>query len=223
MHTLPAVFFALAMRDVRIAYRRRAELLYPPLFLMLASMLFALALPANARAESAPAVIWVIALLASLMALETMRRRDYARGLLEQLLLSPQPTAVLVLASALAHWLVAGLPLVAVAPLLALMLNLPPHAWPELLIGLLLGTPTLCLIGGLGVALTRTARARGALLAVIILPLYIPILIFGSGAVRMAMAGFDAGAQLLLLGALLLLALGLAPMAIAYALRATYE
>ncbi len=221
--SLSSAFVALLRRDCAIAYRRRRELLQPPLFFVITVSLFPLAVSPDPAllGAIAPAVIWVAALLATLLALDGMFRGDYEDGALEQLLLSPHPPSVLVLAKALAHWLVAGVPLLIVAPLLAEMLHLPRHALPELLLSLLLGTPAMSLVGAIGVALTLAARNGGVLLALLILPLFIPILIFGAGAVRAAVLGIDPGGQLLLLGALLLLALALAPLTIVAALRAS--
>ena len=161
------------------------------------------------------------ALLATLLALDGVFRNDHEDGYLEQMLLSPHPATLLVLARALAHWLVTGAPLILIAPLLAEMLNLPRHALPELLLSLLLGTPAMSLVGAIGIALTLAARATGVLSALLILPLYIPILIFGAGAVRSAALGIDPAGQLLFLGAILLLALALAPLTIVAALRAS--
>lgn len=214
---------ALLRRDLTIAWRRRGEILHPLLFFVIVSVLFAFAAGPDPAllAVAAPAVIWVGALLATLLALPRVFADDYRDGALEQLLLSPQPPTLLALTKTLTHWLVSGAPLVVVAPLLAEMLHLPRAAWPALLAGLLLGTPALSLVGAVGAALTLAARGGGVLLALLVLPLSVPVLIFGAGAVRAAVSGGDAGAPLLLLGALLLLALALAPLTIVAALRAS--
>lgn len=220
--SLFAAFAALLRRDFSVACRRRGELLHPLLFFVIAASLFPLAAGPDPilLGQVAPAIIWVAALLATLLAVDGIFRSDHADGVLEQMLLSPHPPSVLVLAKTLAHWLLTGAPLILASPLLAGMLHLPQHAWPELLASLLLGTPAMSLVGAIGVALTLAARAGGgALLALLILPLYIPILIFGAGAVRSAALGLDPTGQLLWLGAILLLALALAPVTIVAALR----
>ncbi len=215
-------FAALLRRDLAIACRRRGEWLHPLLFFVITVSLFPLALSPDPAflAQIAPAVLWVAALLATLLALPGVFTGDYQDGSLEQLLLSPHPATLLVSAKVLAHWLVTGMPLIIVSPLLAEMLHLPRHALPELLWSLLLGTPAMSLVGAIGAALTVAARRSGALSGLLVLPLYIPILIFGAGAVRATTLGVDPAGQLLLLGAILLLALALAPLAIVAALRA---
>lgn len=218
--SLPTAFVALLRRDIKIAYRRRGEVLHPLMFFIITSALFTFATTPDPQflTKIASAVIWVVALLATTLALDNVFRNDFEDGTLEQLLLSPHPTTLLILAKTLAHWLVACLPLIIIAPILARMLNLPQHALPELLLSLTLGTPTMCLIGAVGAALTLATRNR-TLLALLILPLYIPVLIFGSNAIRAATLGIDPSAQFLLLGAMLLFALALAPITIVAALR----
>lgn len=219
--SLSAAFAALLRRDLAIAYRRRGELLWPVMFFVIAVALFPLAAAPDPvlLGKISPAILWVAALLSTLLALDGVFRNDYEDGTLEQMLLSAHPPTVLVLAKTLAHWLVAGVPLIIISPLLAAMLNLPVHIWPVLLCGLLLGTPVMSLVGAIGVALTLAARTGGVLLALLILPLFIPILIFGAGAVHLAALGLDPSGLLRLLGALLLLALALAPPTIVAALR----
>lgn len=214
---------ALLRRDLTIAWRRRGEILHPLLFFVIVAALFAFAAGPDPAllAVAAPAVLWVGAQLATLLALPRVFADDYRDGVLEQLLLSPHPPTLLALTKTLTHWLTSGAPLVVVAPLLAEMLHLPRAAWPALLAGLLLGTPALSLVGAVGAALTLAARGGGVLLALLVLPLSVPVLIFGAGAVRAVVSGGDAGAPLLLLGALLLLALALAPLTIVAALRAS--
>ena len=173
--------------------------------------------------EIAPGVIWVAALLATLLALDGLFKADFEDGSLEQLILSPQPLSVLVLAKVLAHWLVTGLPLICLSPLLAVVMQLPMRALPALLVSLMLGTLTLSLIGAIGAALTVSLRRGGVLLALLVLPLFIPVLIFGSSSVLAAVSGFAIEAQLSLLGALFMLALVLAPVAVAAALRISTE
>ena len=221
--SLPGAFIALLRRDFCIAYRRRGEWLHPLLFFVISVSLFPLALspdPAFLN-QIAPAVLWVTALLATLLSLPGIFTGDYEDGSLEQLLLTPHPPTVLMLAKVLVHWLVSGVPLLLIAPLLAEMLYLPRPALPVLLWSLLLGTPAMSLLGAIGAALTLATRRSGLLLALLVLPLYVPILIFGAGAVRAATLGIDPTAQLLLLGAMSLLALALAPITIVAALRAS--
>ncbi len=212
---------ALVRRDFVIANRQRGEWLHPLLFFVITVSLFPLAVtPAPVfLATIAPAVLWVAALLATLPAVHGIFANDYADGSLTQLLLSPHPLSVLVSAKALVHWLVTGLPLIIIAPLLAEMLHLPRHALPELLCSLLLGTPAMSWMGAVCAALTLAHGARGVLPALLVLPLYIPILVFGTAAVRTAAIGGDPAAPLLLLAAILLLTLALAPLAVVAALR----
>lgn len=212
-------------RELRIARRRRGEWLHPLLFLVLVFALFPLALtPLPALLQQiAPALLWVAVTLSTLLAIPNLFARDHADGNLEQLLLSPHPTTLLLLAKVLAHWLLHSLPIVLLAPLLAqLLLHLPAHAIAAAYYGLLLGTPTLYLLGGVIAALTLTRR--GSLLTgLLILPLYAPTLIFGAAAVRNAALGLDSSGQLLLLGAFSLLAIALAPLAMLVALRAALD
>jgi heme exporter protein B len=220
MATLRA-FAALVGRDLRLAVRRRGELAQPLVLFAAVATLFPLALgPEPALlARIAPGIVWVAALLAALLPLERLFRPDFEDGTLEQLLLAPHPASVLVLARVLAHWLVTGLPVILLAPLIALVLHMPTPALPVLLATLALGTPVLALIGAIGVALTLGLRAGGPLLALLLLPLYVPVLIFAAGAVDRAAAGLAVAGPLYMLAALLALALTLAPLAIAASLR----
>jgi len=221
----PAVvaFVALFRRDLLLAMRRRGDMANPLIFFVMVVSIFPLALGGDPRllAAVAPGVVWVAALLAALMSMDALFREDFADGSLEQMLLSPCPHSVLVGARVLAHWLLTGLPLVLLAPLLALLLNLPTEAMPALLLSLLLGTPVLSLVGAIGVALTVGLRRGGMLLALLMLPLYIPVLIFGAGAVEYAASGQPWTAPVLFLAAILALAVTLAPPAAAAALRVT--
>lgn len=214
-------FLAVVARELRLGIRRRGELAQPLVFFAAVATLFPLALGPEPEllARIAPGIVWVAALLAILLPLERIFRSDYDDGTLEQLLLAPQPTALLALAKALAHWLVAGLPVLAVAPLVALVLRLPLEALPVLVASLALGTPILTLIGAIGVALTVSLRSGGPLLALLLLPMYVPVLIFAAGALDQAASGMSAAGPLYFLAALLVLALVLAPLAIAAALR----
>ena len=215
----------LLRRELSLALRRRGELFNPLVFFVLVVSLFPLGVGPGPQllATIAPGVIWVAALLATLLAMERLFRSDYDDGSLEQLLLSPQPLALLSLCKILAHWLTSGLPLTLISPLLGVLLHLPGPAYATLALSLLLGTPTLCLVGAIGVALTVGLPRGGVLLALLVLPLYIPVLIFGTAAVVAAASGLPATGQLALLGAMLALALTLAPLAVAAALRISVD
>lgn len=213
-------------RDLLLALRRRGDVATALLFFVIVASLFPLGIGAepNLLREIAPGVIWVAALLSSLLSLRRLFESDHADGTLEQMLLGAAPLGVVVLAKAAAHWLVAGLPLVAIAPLIALQYGLPAALWPVLALSLALGTPVLSLIGAIGAALTLGLRGGGGvLLALLVLPLYVPVLILGAGAVQMTLAGTGAAAQLLLLAAALVFAAAFAPWAIAGALRISSE
>ena len=214
----------IVQRDLMLALRRRADVLTTLFFFVIVVSLFPLGVGPEAKLlrTMAPGVVWVAALLASMLALNRLFAGDYADGALEQLILAPQPLGLMVIAKIAAHWLTTGLPLVIVAPLLGLQFDLPAEALLILLASLLLGTPVLSLIGAVGAALTLGLRGGGALLALLVLPLYVPVLIFGAGAVE-ASTGLGATAHLSLLGAFLLVALVFAPWATAVALRIAAE
>jgi heme exporter protein B len=216
----PAFRWALA-RDVTLAFRSRMELAVQLLFYALVVVLFPLSLPPDGALLAAvgPGVLWVAALLASLLALPRLLAADYHDGTLEQIALSPYPLAALVSGKIAAHWLTTGLPLVVLTPLFALPYGLDGEAIVVLAAGLALGTPILSLLGAIGAALTLGARGGGSLLALLILPLYAPVLIFGAGAADAVRAGVGAGAHLSLLGAGLLVAIAAAPWAAAAAVR----
>jgi heme exporter protein B len=219
--SLSQAFLFLLRRDLMLALRNRAEYAMPLLFFVLVITLFPLALGASPEllARIAPGIIWVAALLAAMLSLDSIFRSDFDDGSLEQILLSAHPVAVLVLAKVSAHWLVTGLPLLLVAPLLAEMLGMPSAAQPVLLLTILLGTPILSLIGSIGVALTVGLRKGGIILSLLVLPLYVPVLIFAASATENAAAGFDPSAQIYMLMAFLFLSTSLAPWATAAALR----
>ena len=212
---------ALLARDLRLLWRRRGDAANPVLFALLVVSLFPFALGPQAEtlARIAPAVIWVALLLAGLLSLDTMFRGDLEDGSLEQLLLAPHPLALLVACKIAVHWFSTALPLILATPLLAVLLYLPSEQLPVLLASLALGTPLLSLIGAVVVALTVGMRRSGMLLALLALPLYVPVLIFGAGSVMAAAQGSPVTGALLLLGAGLALALVLAPLAAAAALR----
>ena len=208
-------------RDLRLAFRTRGELGVQLLFYVIVVTLFPLGVgpePGPLRTLG-PGVLWVAALLASLLSLPRLFATDFADGTLEQIALSPYPLPALISGKILAHWLTTGAPLAVLAPLLALQFGLDGNERVVLVAGLLLGTPTLSLLGAIGAALTLGVRGGGALLALLILPLYIPILIFGSGAVEALRAGLAPAAQLSILGAALLVAIVGAPVASAAAVR----
>jgi heme exporter protein B len=219
--SLTRAFLILIRRDLMLAVRHRAEMANPVLFFILVTSLFPLGIGANPALLQAvaPGVIWVAALLAALLSIENVFRSDFEDGSLEQYLLSSHPLSVLVLAKVTAHWLVTGLPLLLISPLLGILMGLPIDAIKILFITLLLGTPVLSLIGAVGVALTVGLRKGGMILSLLVLPLYVPVLIFASSAVDAAAAGFPVTAHLSLITALLVLALSLSPFATAAALR----
>jgi heme exporter protein B len=206
---------------LKLVFRRRSELANPILFYLIVISLFPLGVgPASEQLrEIAPGIIWIAALLATLLALDALFRSDYEDGSLEQLILSPHPVSVLAFAKVGVHWLVTGLPLLIVTPLLALLMQLDSTTTKTLLLSLLIGTPTLSLIGAVGVALTVGLQRGGLLLTLVVLPLYVPVLIFGAEAVRAAASGLPAIGQLYALGAILALAMVLTPLATAAALR----
>lgn len=216
-------FYRLIVRDLRLALRTRGELVNPLIFFVLVVTLFPLAVtPGSALLQTmAPGVIWVSALLAVLLSLDRLFKQDYEDGSLDQLMLSPNPLVVLVLAKVCAHWLLTGLPLVLIAPLLGVFMQVPTDTLWVLIVSLLLGTPVLSLVGAIGVSLTVAVNRGGVLLSLIVLPLYIPILIFGANAIDVASDGMSVRGQLLFLASVLTLALSLAPFAIAVALRIT--
>ena len=212
-------------RDLLLAVRRRADVLTTVLFFIMVASLFPLGVgpePAVLR-TIAPGVLWVAALLSCLLSLGRLFTADYVDGVLEQMLLIPQPLSVLVIGKVTAHWLISGLPVVLLSPLLGLQFGLSGEALGVLILSLLLGTPTLSFIGAIGAALTLGVRGSSLLIALLVLPLFIPVLIFGAGAVTSSASGIGAGAHLSLLGAGLLLALALAPWATATSLRIALE
>ncbi|BCX89129.1 heme exporter protein B [Methylomarinovum tepidoasis] len=216
-----SAFWTLLKRDLILAFRHRGELLNPPLFFLMIVSLYPLGISPEPEIlrTIAPGIIWIAALLSALFSLENLFKTDFADGTLEQLALSPHPLPWLVTAKVLAHWLVSGLPMLLLAPVLALLLSLSQPATLALLATLALGTPLLSLIGAVGTALTVGLRRGGVLLTLLVLPLYIPVLIFATGAVGAAAAGLPISGQLYFLAALLALASTLAPLAIAAAIR----
>jgi heme exporter protein B len=212
-------------RDVLQAWRRRADWLTTFFFFVIVVSLFPLGVgpePEMLR-TMAPGILWVAALLAAMLSLPRVYGTDYADGTLEQLVLAPQPLAMLVLAKTVAHWLLSGLPLALMAPVLGLQFGLEGEPLTVLFWSLLLGTPCLSFIGGVGAALTLGVRGGGVLVALLVLPLYIPVLIFGAGAVQAVATGTGAGGHLSVLGACLCIAAALSPWATSAALRVALE
>ncbi len=218
---LGSVMVATVRRELLLAMRSPGDVINPLMFFIIAVTLFPLSggVEDAFLATIAPGVIWVTALLAVMLSLDSLFRADYEDGNLEQLLMSPQPLYFLVLSKVLGHWLMACLPIIILAPVLALMLKLPGEGISALVVSLALGTPILVLIGAIGMALTVGLSRSGLLLAVLILPLYVPVLIFGTGVVDAAINDMAYAGLLALMGAMLALAISLSPLAIVAALR----
>lgn len=222
--TMGEALRAVFLRDVLQAWRRRADWLTTFFFFVMVVSLFPLGVgpePAVLRVI-APGILWVAALLASMLALPRVFASDYADGTLEQLALAPQPLSMLVLSKVLAHWLLTGLPLVLMGPILGLQFGMDTDMLPVLFYSLLLGTPCLSLIGAIGAGLTLGVRGSGVV-ALLVLPLYIPVLIFGAGAVEAVGVGTAPGGHLSLLGAILMISLVVSPLASAAAVRVALE
>ena len=219
--TLAGAVVATLRRDLLIAYKRKNDLFNPFMFFVLVATLFPIGISPEPEAlgEISAGVLWISALLASLLAMDNLFRADFEDGSLELLMLSPHPLYFLVLAKNIAHWLVSGLPVVLVSPLIAYMLNLPEGAYTTLVLTLLLGTPVLSLLGSIGVALTVGLGSRGLILAVITLPMSVPVLIAGTLTVSQTLEGASLSGYLAIMGAMLVAALTLAPLASAAALR----
>ncbi len=216
---------SILVRDLTIAMRRKADVLTVLFFFIIVVSLFPLGIgpEADTLRTIAPGVMWVAALLASMLSLGRLFYNDYMDGTLEQMLIAPQPLGLLVMGKIIAHWLLSGVPLVLITPLLGLQYDLSADALLVLVAALLLGTPILSFLGAIGAALTLGLRGGGALVSLLVLPLYIPVLVFGAGAVDATVSGLGAEAHLALLGAGLLLSLVLAPWATAAALRIAFE
>ncbi len=219
------MFGWLVWRDLILAWRRRADVLATVFFFVIVVSLFPLGIGPEREVlrTIAPGVVWVAALLASMLSLGRIFGNDYQDGTLEQLLLTPQSTYLIVLGKILAHWLVSEVPLVIIAPVLGLQFGLSQNSLATVVVSLLLGTPVLSLIGSIGAALTLGLRAANVLVALLVLPLYIPVLIFGTGAVQASVGGTSPQAYLLLLGATLVLSLVFAPWAASAALKISVE
>ncbi len=219
-------FLVILRRDITLAMRRRTDVLTTLFFFVIVASLFPLGVGSEKELLRflGPGVVWVAALLASMLALERLFASDHADGTLEQMMLTPQPLSVLVLGKVCAHWLLTGLPLVLVAPLIGLQYHLEGMSLVVMVLALLLGTPVLSLIGAIGAALTLGLRGGGILLSLLVLPLYIPVLVYGSGAVAVSAIDLaDVQPFMALLGAFLILALAFSPLATAAALRISVE
>ncbi|RLA25870.1 MAG: heme exporter protein CcmB [Gammaproteobacteria bacterium] len=214
-------FIAALKRDLLLVFRHRNDIINPLAFFMMVAVLFPLGVSPDPTflSEVAAGVIWVAALLACLLSVDGIFRGDYEDGSLEQMLVSSESLLVLVLAKVLSHWLISGFCLAIISPLVAMMFFLPEQGYPALILSLLLGTPTLSLMGAIGAGLTVGLRKGGVLISLLVLPLYIPVLIFGAGTVQAGAMGLPIQGYLALLGAILVLSLMLAPFAIAAALK----
>ena len=222
---MTAILRAVIHRDLMLAWRRRSDVATAVLFFVIVASLFPLGVGAepNLLRAIAPGVIWVAALLACMLSLTRMFESDYADGALDPILISAAPLGAIVIARVFAHWVVSGLPLVVLSPVLALQFDLDQSLLGVLALSLLLGTPVLSLVGAIGAALTLGLRGGGVLLALLVLPLYVPVLIIGAGALDAAASGLGALPHFLLLAAMLVVAGAFAPWAIAAALRISAE
>jgi heme exporter protein B len=219
------MFGLVLSRDLRLAIRHLDQVFQPLVFFVIVTTLFPLAISPvlDDLRKIAPGVLWVAAMLASLIALESLFRADVEDGTMEQWVLSGQPLSVLLLAKVVAHWLLSGLPLVLISPFVGTALGMPMSVWPVLMLTLALGTGSLSILGGIGAALTVGVRRGSALLALLVLPLEMPVLIFGARAVDLAMRGEAVAGPLNLLAAVLLLFISLGPFAMAAAMRISVE
>jgi len=215
------IFITVLKRDLTLAYRRRQDLVNPMIFFIIVVSLFPLGVsPEKSFLQEAGAgVVWVAALLATLLSLDSLFRSDFDDGSLEQIVLTPQPLFIMVLAKICAHWLVTGVPLIILSPMLGVMMHLEFETIKVLMLTLLLGTPVLSLIGAIGAALTVGLRVGGVLISLLILPLYIPVLIFGTGTVQAAANMLPIDGYIALMGAIFALSLTMSPLAAAAALR----
>jgi heme exporter protein B len=220
-----SVLYRIFARDIKVALRRQSDVAAVFFFFIIAASLFPLGSGADPKLlkAMAPSVLWVTALLSCMLSLSRMYASDHADGTLEQMMLSNQPTVLIVLMKILAHWVLSGLPLVFVAPLIGLQFNLSAAELQVLALSLLMGTLALSLIGSIGAALTLGIRGTGVLIAILVLPLYIPVLVFGAGAVNAVSIGMSPNGALSLLGGVLAMALVFAPLASAAALKIALE
>jgi len=216
-----SAFNLIIKRDLTIAFRHRDDIINPLLFFIIVVTLFPLGIGPESTTLSriAPGIIWVAALLSTLLSLDRLFKSDHEDGSLEQMMLSPHPIFILVLAKIIAHWMVTGLPLIFIAPLLAVLLHLNENSYSALMLTLLLGTPILSLLGAIGVALTVGLKKGGVLLSLLVLPFYIPVLIFATSAIDTAAMNLPYGGQLAIIAALFFGSLTLAPFAVSAALK----
>lgn len=223
--SLARVLTAVCARDLQVALRRWGDLASPVVFFVMVTTLFPLALSPEREVlrTLGPAVLWIAALLATLLSLNALFRSDVDDGSMEQLAIGPHPLALVMLGKTIAHWLLSGLPLVLLAPLMSVTYHLPIDGAAALSLTLLLGTPTLSLLGSIGAALTAGVRQSGGLLAILVLPLMLPVLMFGARATELAIAGEDISGPLYLLGAFLALAVTVVPLASAAAIRISLD
>lgn len=219
------VLLTVIHRDLLVAFRRRAELMNPVLFYAIVVTLFPLGVSPDVSflSKLAPGVVWVTTLLAALISVERIFKQDFEDGSIEQLFLSPYPISLLIFGKVVAHWIITGVPMLGIVPIMAMLLHIPGQVLPVLWISVLIGTPILSLVGAIGAALTVGLGGGGILIGLIVLPLYIPVLIFASSAVSAAMDGQAVSGQLAMLGAGLILALILAPLAISASLRVSMD
>ena len=220
-YSLSRAMYASLKRELLVAARQKSELFNPLLFFLIVVVFIPLGISPDKflLAKLAPGMVWVIALLATLLSLDGLFKADYEDGSLEQMVVSPLPLFWMVLIKILGHWLLTGVPLTLLAPVLGLMLYLPAEAYGSLILSLLIGTASLSLIGAIGAALTVSLRRGGLILSLIVMPLYVPVLIFGANTVNSAAQGLPYTGSLAILGVFLLLALLLAPFASAEALK----
>ncbi|MBN6711386.1 heme ABC transporter permease [Canicola haemoglobinophilus] len=219
------IFTQIIKRELKIAFRKQAEILNPLWFFLIILTLFPLVIGPDPKllAKIAPGIAWVAALLSALLSFERLFRDDFVDGSLEQLLLTSQPLAMTALAKVIAHWLLTGLPLILLSPIAGLLLSLELHIWWALVLTLLLGTPTLSCLGAIGVALTVGLRKGGVLLSLLVLPLFIPVLIFSASVLDAATLNLSYNGQLAILGAIFVSVATLAPFAISMALRVSLD
>lgn len=214
-------FMLVFKRDLTIAFRHKDDILNPLLFFIIVITLFPLGIgpESNTLARIAPGIIWVAALLSTLLSLDRLFKSDHLDGSLEQMLLSPHPLFIIVLAKIIAHWCLTGLPIIFIAPLLGLLLHLDENSYPALMLTLLIGTPILSFLGAIGVALTVGIKKGGVLLSLLVLPLYIPVLIFATSAIDTAAMNLPYNGQLAIIAALLIGSITLSPFAVSAALK----
>ncbi|HBO37252.1 MAG TPA: heme exporter protein CcmB [Pasteurellaceae bacterium] len=219
------IFIEIIKRELRIAMRKQSEILNPLWFFLIVITLFPLVIGPDPVLLSriAPGIAWVAALLSALLSFERLFRDDFIDGSLEQLMLTPQPLALTALAKVIAHWLLTGMPLILLSPIAALLLSLEVHIWYVLVLTLLLGTLTLSCLGAIGVALTVGLRKGGVLLSLLVLPLFIPVLIFSASALDAASLNLPYNGQLAILGAILAASVTLSPFAVAASLRISLD